>query len=415
MNFHALTSDNGQWTWWAADGDETAGRGESADDGESRDGGRNYDIAVELRDGGAPDDPGTAPHDPRDRRSHRTAELRASVERVDPERKTKEWTIADRDAEKRTAAVASDARLKSSAMHRTRPPSEILNWAERTIRTKHTLLSTVWHDEERNMLNGTLVVHPDANNPRDMRTFHYKAAHDELVTIGWADVAGDAIPGTDCRNLMLACDSPAEAIALTINLALEHYFARMDRFEIQLFRAKLAMRETNGGHLFRYLMDLRYDLLHWNAQLIPLKELRLGLQETFGDRIERSPLFAALKLRLERVQMLQDEYRDELDALLSLDEATINYRSNDIMKTLTVFTVMLTPLTALGAVWGMNFEHMPEIPWRWGYAFALSIMFGCVAGIYWYLRRQGWTGNILEMEQKEKRKRRRSAERAGRS
>lgn len=60
------------------------------------------------------------------------------------------------------------------------------------------------------------------------------------------------------------------------------------------------------------------------------------------------------------------------------------------MKVLTIFSALMLPLTLIAGIYGMNFEHMPELHWLHGYPFALSLM-GTVAAvmIIWFYRR-GW-------------------------
>jgi hypothetical protein len=64
------------------------------------------------------------------------------------------------------------------------------------------------------------------------------------------------------------------------------------------------------------------------------------------------------------------EYEEELDSIIHLEEVISSHRGNEIMKTLTVLTIVFTPIMALGALWGMNFKHMPELEWKYGYLVA---------------------------------------------
>jgi magnesium transporter len=64
-------------------------------------------------------------------------------------------------------------------------------------------------------------------------------------------------------------------------------------------------------------------------------------------------------------------------------------RLNEQMRLLTVITTMFMPLTLIAGIYGMNFEHMPELKWAMGYYFSLGLM-GCVAfslGLFFWLRR----------------------------
>lgn len=85
-----------------------------------------------------------------------------------------------------------------------------------------------------------------------------------------------------------------------------------------------------------------------------------------------------------------DTLRDHLTSLLDLHLNLQSQRMNEVMRTLTAVSVIFLPLTFLAGVWGMNFEHMPELPWRYGYALAWS-SFLVVGGLLAYsFKRRGW-------------------------
>jgi Mg2+ and Co2+ transporter CorA len=55
-------------------------------------------------------------------------------------------------------------------------------------------------------------------------------------------------------------------------------------------------------------------------------------------------------------------------------------------------STLMLPLTFIAGVYGMNFEHMPELKWKYGYLFALGLMLTTVVLLLWYFRRKGWIG-----------------------
>lgn len=75
-----------------------------------------------------------------------------------------------------------------------------------------------------------------------------------------------------------------------------------------------------------------------------------------------------------------------LDATLGL----INIEQNSIVKIFTVAAVIFLPPTLVASVYGMNFEHIPELHFRWGYPYAIALMLGSVLLPYWFCRRKGW-------------------------
>ena len=75
-----------------------------------------------------------------------------------------------------------------------------------------------------------------------------------------------------------------------------------------------------------------------------------------------------------------------LDASLGL----VSIEQNQIIKLFSVAAVMLMPPTLIASIYGMNFKHMPELQWEWGYPAAIGLMFVSALGFYIYFRRKGW-------------------------
>jgi magnesium transporter len=63
---------------------------------------------------------------------------------------------------------------------------------------------------------------------------------------------------------------------------------------------------------------------------------------------------------------------------------------NKVMQTLTIIATIFIPLTFLAGIYGMNFQHMPELSWKWGYFYLLAIMFVLGISMYIYMRRKRW-------------------------
>jgi len=68
---------------------------------------------------------------------------------------------------------------------------------------------------------------------------------------------------------------------------------------------------------------------------------------------------------------------------------------------LTILSSIFIPLTFIVGVYGMNFEHMPELHWRYGYLLAWGIMLAVVVGLLAYFRRNGWLGELAPPEPRE--------------
>jgi len=93
-----------------------------------------------------------------------------------------------------------------------------------------------------------------------------------------------------------------------------------------------------------------------------------------------------------QVSDVLDTLREMAMGLLDVYHSSISQRTNEIIKVLTILSTIFIPLTFIVGVYGMNFEHMPELHWPWGYELVWGLMAGVAAGLLWVFRRVGWIG-----------------------
>lgn len=85
-----------------------------------------------------------------------------------------------------------------------------------------------------------------------------------------------------------------------------------------------------------------------------------------------------------------DSYRTMLNDFLDMYNSDVSNRMNDVMKVLTIFASIFIPLTFLAGIYGMNFQYMPELGWKYGYFSILGVMLLMAVGMLWFFRRKRW-------------------------
>jgi magnesium transporter len=93
---------------------------------------------------------------------------------------------------------------------------------------------------------------------------------------------------------------------------------------------------------------------------------------------------------LVRAAELAESYRDVLTGLLDAYLSMTSNRMNEVMKVLTIISTFFLPLTFIVGLYGMNFEFMPELHWRYGYPFVLGLMVLVSVGMFIFFRRKKW-------------------------
>ena len=92
-----------------------------------------------------------------------------------------------------------------------------------------------------------------------------------------------------------------------------------------------------------------------------------------------------------RADELLDNVRELLTSLQELRVAQAANRVNEVMKSLTAWATILLVPTLFAGVWGMNFDNMPELQWRFGYVFAIATIVGSALGLYaWFKWKKRW-------------------------
>jgi len=93
---------------------------------------------------------------------------------------------------------------------------------------------------------------------------------------------------------------------------------------------------------------------------------------------------------MERFHSLSDMYQNVINDLIDGYISLNGHQLNQIMKVLTIVTVVFVPLTLLVGIYGMNFEYIPELKSHNGYYILLTVMAGIVAGLLLLFKRVRW-------------------------
>jgi magnesium transporter len=93
---------------------------------------------------------------------------------------------------------------------------------------------------------------------------------------------------------------------------------------------------------------------------------------------------------LARINDLADFHREILNSSLEVYFSSVSTKTNEIIKFLTIFTVLFIPSTFLVGLWGMNFKFMPELDLEYGYFIALTLMFLVSFLLLLFFRKKKW-------------------------
>ena len=174
----------------------------------------------------------------------------------------------------------------------------------------------------------------------------------------------------------------------------DRYFPVFDALETEL--EEIEERIFSDQSKTRANIEALYDL---KRKLMTLKHAAGPLLDTigklYGGRVPQvcagmSEYFRDVHDHLVRVNQNVDSAREMVTTATSVNLSLITLTENETTKRLAAYAALVAVPTMVAGVYGMNFEHMPELKWLWGYQFALGLMFGIDIYLWFRFRKSGW-------------------------
>lgn len=177
-----------------------------------------------------------------------------------------------------------------------------------------------------------------------------------------------------------------------LDAVVDGYFVILEKLgeRIDLLEEELIARP--GRPIVEQLYQLKRELLFVHKAVWPLREVVSSLVRRESPLIRETTAPYMRDVYDHVVQAIDsvEIYRDMLSTMLDLYLSSVSIRMNEIMKVLTIIATIFMPLTFLAGVYGMNFKHMPELEWKYGYLGAWIIMLGIGAVMVVYFKRKKW-------------------------
>jgi magnesium transporter len=152
------------------------------------------------------------------------------------------------------------------------------------------------------------------------------------------------------------------------------------------------LAETSTQQHVRRLYQLRRDLLRLRNAAIPLVEVCRRLEQPGLPGIDPAmiPLFRDVSDHIRRVQEEIESLREVLAFAFETSLMTGQTQQTEITRKLAAWAAILAVPTAVAGIYGMNFAHMPELQWKYGYALVLMVVAAVCGWLYWRFRQNRW-------------------------
>lgn len=194
---------------------------------------------------------------------------------------------------------------------------------------------------------------------------------------------------------MPAGAGPGMALAIVLEDLVDEYFDTTDALEDQLeeIEDRIFGESLQTERLVQQdLFAVRRQLMQLRRAVMPLREVLSALLRQEVPWVDGEALVVLHDTfdKLLRAVDLVDELRELVGNAVEAHLAVISNQMNSVMKQLTAWGSIVFGATLIAGIYGMNFRHMPELDWYWGYAFALGLMAVMSFVLYRVFKRRDW-------------------------
>jgi len=178
-----------------------------------------------------------------------------------------------------------------------------------------------------------------------------------------------------------------------MDAVVDRYFPIIDSLEVELEAIEHQIFTKGAARAsIKQLYELKQRVMVLKRAAAPLRE---GTGKLHGGRVPQicvgvQEYFRDVADHLSRIDASIDSIRDTIGTAIHVNLSMVTIEEAEVTKRLAAWASIFAVCTAFAGIWGMNFEHMPELQWKYGYAFALLLISSACAVLYFRFRRAGW-------------------------
>lgn len=172
----------------------------------------------------------------------------------------------------------------------------------------------------------------------------------------------------------------------------DNYYVVLDEVEEVIETLEDKLLADPDDTIKERIHHLKKELLVMRKSIAPLREAISQFSKSESLLIEDSSQMFVRDLYDHTIQIMDmvETYRDMLNSLQDLYLSEISLRMNQVMQVLAVITTIFVPLSFLAGLYGMNFDYIPELHFKYGYFVLLGVMLCVILGLLYYFKKKKW-------------------------
>lgn len=179
---------------------------------------------------------------------------------------------------------------------------------------------------------------------------------------------------------------------VVLDTVVDGYFALQDSLDLFADEMEEKLFTQPGPELLSRIQRVKRELIFVRKSMSPLREMLAALERSDSELLSEKTHIYLRDVYDHAIRVIEsvDSYRDLITGMLEIYLSSVSNRLNEIMKVLTVFSTIFIPLTFITGIYGMNFEHMPELKWPWAYPILWGVFLSIPITLLIYFRKKKW-------------------------
>jgi magnesium transporter len=183
---------------------------------------------------------------------------------------------------------------------------------------------------------------------------------------------------------------------LLLDAVIENFYITIEAKEEKIERLLLESKTSDNPNVVEEIEKMREVFHFLKRAIMPLRDALFTIKTINEDdqfnSIENSNYVFFGRLHQKTLELLEqiDYDMNSLDSASNFFYTAQSHRMNEVMKILTILSAIFMPITFIAGIYGMNFQHMPELEYQNGYFLALGLMLVIVVGMVVYFKRKRW-------------------------
>jgi len=186
--------------------------------------------------------------------------------------------------------------------------------------------------------------------------------------------------------------APDRVAHILLDSIVENYKPALDELSLEIAELEQQALQNPAKEILNKILVVKKEVIHLRRIIGPQREVlaRFARGEFKLIRAHLVPYYRDVYDALYHISELAQGYTDSLTGILQVYLNMSSNQTGEVVKLLTLITVITTPLMMIGTWYGMNFHDMPELSWRHGYLIAASVTMVSTLATYLYFRKKKW-------------------------